>query len=158
MGKCNKNCSTHETREWLLLFILAWTSHWDPTEPRVERPTTYPCLGGLHHLRGSLEGAHLVLISARSRTTAITGAEPSPVAGSEVWMERLPSWGSSMDWTAWTTFSVMDNLWRGNAWGQRVKFKPLVYKTGGDDCCLEFSKFQLKNIKSPQRKLQARPK
>lgn len=59
---------------------------------------------------------HLVLISARSRTTAITGVEPSPVAGSEVWIERLPSWGSNMDWTACTTFSVMDSLWRGNAW------------------------------------------
>lgn len=68
------------------------------------------------HIRGSLEGAHLVLISARSRTTAITGADPSPVAGSEVWIERLPSWGSNMDWTACTTFSVMDSLWRGNAW------------------------------------------
>ena len=36
------------------------------------------------HIRGSLEGAHLVVISARSRTTAITGADPSPAAGSEV--------------------------------------------------------------------------
>lgn len=67
-------------------------------------------------VRGPLQGAHLVLISARSRTTAITGADPSPVAGSEVWIERLPSWGSNMDWTACTTFSVMDSLWRGNAW------------------------------------------
>lgn len=34
---------------------------------------------------------HLVRISARSRTTAMTGVEPSPVAGSEVWIDRLPS-------------------------------------------------------------------
>jgi hypothetical protein len=67
------------------------------------------------------EDAHLVLISARSRTTAITGAAPSPVAGSDVWIERLPSWGSSMDCTACTTFSVMDSLWRGSAWWQKWK-------------------------------------
>lgn len=58
----------------------------DPVKPGTEAH------GGLvslwpappQHIRGSLEGAHLVLISARSRTTAITGADPSPVAGSEV--------------------------------------------------------------------------
>lgn len=61
------------------------TSHCGPTTLGVEGSGKAPHLRGLHHhIRGSLEGAHLVLISARSRTTAITGADPSPVAGSEV--------------------------------------------------------------------------
>lgn len=103
--------------------------------------------------------AHLVLISARSRTTAITGAEPSPVAGSEVWIERLPSWGSNMDWTACTTFSVMDSVWRGNAWWrwgarQKVKFKQLVYKTWGCHYYLELIlKFPLKNKNKQHHKI-----
>lgn len=53
---------------------------------------------------------HLVLISASKRTAAITGLEPSPVAGKEVWIERLPSCGRSIDCTACTTFSVIDSL------------------------------------------------
>lgn len=56
-----------------------------------------------------------VLISASKRTAAITGLEPSPVAGREVWMERLPSCGRSMDCTACTTFSVIESLYRGRA-------------------------------------------
>lgn len=57
----------------------------------------------------------LVLISARRRTTAITGLDPSPDAGRDVWIDRLPSCGSNIDCTAWTTFSVMDSLCSGRA-------------------------------------------
>lgn len=53
---------------------------------------------------------YLVLISANRRTAAITGLEPSPEAGREEWMDRLPSCGRSMDCTACTTFSVIDSL------------------------------------------------
>lgn len=63
--------------------------------------------------------ADLVLISASNRTAAMTGLEQSPEAGRQVWMERLPSCGSSMDCTACTTFSVMDNLYSGKAWNRK---------------------------------------
>lgn len=52
----------------------------------------------------------------------MTGLEPSPEAGREVWMDRLPSCGSSMDWTACTTFSVNDSLQSGRAWNMRPFF------------------------------------
>lgn len=68
-------------------------------------------------------GSDLVLISARRRTTAITGLAPSPDAGRDVWMDRLLSCGSNMDCTAWTTFSVMDSLCSGRALQQTQSFK-----------------------------------
>lgn len=86
IGECNKNVVNIAQRTVLL---SAWHElHTvDPLSREWRGPARNPPPPGPappQHIRGSLEGAHLVLISARSRTTAITGADPSPVAGSEV--------------------------------------------------------------------------
>lgn len=57
-----------------------------PTEEENKNLDSFTSVYGMKTEWGAAQTprAHLVLISARSRTTAITGVEPSPVAGSEV--------------------------------------------------------------------------